>query len=45
MVDLGVMTGIVILLLPLMMKGLRIGRLEGGLLVVLYAGYIAWLLP
>ncbi len=43
LVDLGVMVGLTILLLPLMFSRRRIGRGEGVLLLVIYFGYIWWL--
>jgi len=42
-VDLYVMAGITALLLPIMFTGFRIGRREGVLLLICYAGYIAML--
>lgn len=43
LVDLGVMVGVTILLLPLMFSRRRIGRGEGVLLLMIYVGYIWWL--
>ena len=40
--DIWVMLGVSLLLLPVMLTGWRIGRLEGGLFLVLYAVYIGW---
>jgi cation:H+ antiporter len=44
-VDLGVMTGFTVLLLPLMRSGLELKRWEGGLLLAAYVGYVAFLWP
>lgn len=44
LVDLGVMLGLTILILPLMWRGFEINRWEGGLLLVVYVSYIGWLL-
>ena len=43
LVDLTVMVGVTILLLPLMFSRRSIGRAEGVLLLVIYAGYLWWL--
>jgi len=43
-IDLGVMLAITLLIYPLMRIGKRIGRWEGGLLVLIYVGYLSWLL-
>ena len=45
MVDLVVMTAFAVLMLPLMRTGFRLCRLEGALLLVLYTGYVYYLLP
>jgi cation:H+ antiporter len=45
LVDLGMMVGVALLLVPLMRTGRRISRWEGALLVALYASYIGWLVP
>jgi len=42
-IDIWVMLGASILLLPLMLTGARISRIEGGLFLGAYAGYIGWL--
>ncbi len=42
-VDLGVMTGLTLVMLPLMRTGHRISRAEGGFLFAVYVAYIAWL--
>ena len=42
-VDLGVMLLAAVLLLPLAYTGARVGRREGGVLLTLYAAYVAWL--
>ena len=42
-VDFAVMIGVVLLALPIMRTGYRIGRPEGAGLVLIYAGYLAWL--
>ncbi len=42
--DLGVMTLLTLVLVPILGKGLRVSRWEGGLLLVAYALYLAWLL-
>jgi cation:H+ antiporter len=44
-VDLGVMTGFSVLLLPLMRSGLELKRWEGALLLAAYAGYLTYLWP
>lgn len=44
LVDLGLMLGLTILILPLMRLGFQINRWEGGLLVVIYLSYMVWLL-
>ncbi len=38
--DLWVMVGVTVLLIPIMLSGWRISRLEGGLFLALYAAYI-----
>ncbi len=43
LVDLGVMIGLVLLLLPLMRTGFSIDRWEGALLLAAYVGYVAYL--
>ena len=43
LVDLTVMVGVTILLLPLMFSRRTIGRAEGVLLLLIYAGYLWWL--
>jgi cation:H+ antiporter len=43
-VDLGVMLGFSVALLPIMRSGFRIGRLEGGALILAYVGYLVYLL-
>lgn len=45
LVDLGVMLGLTVLLLPLMRWGLRVNRWEGGALVAVYAAYMVYLVP
>ena len=42
-VDLLVMTGFALILLPMARSGRTISRIEGGVLLVLYGCYIAWL--
>lgn len=44
LVDLSVMLGLTIIIWPLMRRGFEINRLEGGLLLAIYAGYVTWLL-
>ncbi|MDP0501395.1 MAG: calcium/sodium antiporter [Verrucomicrobiota bacterium JB022] len=44
-VDLAVMAGSTLLLLPLMRTGFLIRRWEGALLLAVYAGYLWWLWP
>jgi len=44
LVDLSVMLGLTIIIWPLMRRGFQINRLEGGLLLAIYGGYITWLL-
>lgn len=43
LVDLLVMTGFALVLLPMVVSQNRLGRLEGGLMLLGYAGYVAWL--
>lgn len=43
--DFAMMLALAVLLLPLMRSGFRLQRWEGGLLVVLYGSYVAWLWP
>ncbi len=42
-IDFGVMFVITLLVYPMMRIGRRIDRWEGGLLVLIYAGYLSWL--
>lgn len=42
-VDLWVMLGLSVLLVPFLVSGLRLGRREGGVLLALYIGYLAYL--
>jgi len=42
-VDLAVMLGFSLLLVPFLMTGLRLSRREGGVLLVLYLTYVAYL--
>ncbi len=42
-VDLGVMVGIAAIAYPMLRKGYLLSRLDGALLLLLYAGYMAWL--
>ena len=44
-VDVGIMTGLAVLLLPLMRSGFCLKRWEGGLLLAIYAGYLYHLIP
>lgn len=43
-VDLPLMTAAVLLCIPVFLSGRRVHRFEGGLFVVLYLGYLLWLL-
>lgn len=43
MIDLGVMAFFSIVLLPIMLTGKRINRIEGGITLLLYAAYVAFL--
>lgn len=43
-VDLPLMTAAVLLCIPVFLSGRRVHRFEGGLFVVLYLGYLIWLL-
>ncbi|WP_455637468.1 calcium/sodium antiporter [Parabacteroides sp.] len=43
-IDLLVMLGLTLLLLPLAKSGLKISRTEGWILIIIYLGYTAWLL-
>ena len=43
MIDLGVMIFCSALLYPMMLTGKKISRLEGGILLLIYCGYTAWL--
>ncbi len=43
-VDLAVMSGFALITLPIMRSGLRVSRLEGGLLVTGFAAYLGWLI-
>lgn len=45
LVDLGVMLGLSILLLPLMRSGLSVNRWEGGVLLATYGAYMVHLVP
>jgi cation:H+ antiporter len=45
LVDLAVMTVLAILLLPLMRSGFRLVRWEGAVLLLIYVGYVVYLLP
>ncbi|MDZ7707028.1 MAG: calcium/sodium antiporter [Trueperaceae bacterium] len=42
-IDLWVMLGLSVLLVPFLVSGLRLGRREGAVLVALYVGYVAYL--
>ena len=42
-IDLWVMLGLSVLLVPFLVSGLRLGRREGALLLALYLGYVAYL--
>jgi cation:H+ antiporter len=44
LVDLGLMLGLTILILPMMWRGFELNRWEGGLLVVTFMSYMIWLL-
>lgn len=44
-VDFAMMLWLAVLLLPLMRSGFRLQRWEGGLLLAVYGGYVAWLWP
>jgi len=44
-VDLAVMAGTAIILLPLMRTGFKISRIEGGVLLAVYCGYLWFLWP
>jgi cation:H+ antiporter len=44
-VDLAVMAGTAVILLPLMRTGFKISRIEGGLLLTIYGGYMYYLWP
>ncbi len=44
-IDLGVMLGCALLLIPILKTGLVVGRREGIVLVCVYVGYCAWLWP
>lgn len=41
--DLGVMCGFTLLLVPFLMRGARLNRIEGGVLVIGYLAYCVWL--
>lgn len=41
-VDIWVMAGATLLLIPVLISGYRIGRLEGAFFLLLYVGYIGW---
>jgi cation:H+ antiporter len=43
LIDLSVMLGLTLLIWPLMRRGLELNRLEGGFLLLIYAGYMLWL--
>jgi cation:H+ antiporter len=43
--DFAMMLALAVLLLPLMRSGFRLQRWEGGLLLMLYIGYVVWLWP
>jgi cation:H+ antiporter len=43
--DVYVMTGLAVVLLPLMRTGLTVTRTEGALLLAAYGGYLAWMWP
>ncbi len=45
LIDLLFMTGLSVLLLPLMRSRFQIGRLEGGFFLLVYAAYMLWLWP
>lgn len=42
-IDMGVMVLLALLLWMMTVKGVRVNRLEGGLLLAIYVGYITWL--
>ncbi len=42
-IDLWVMLGLTVLLVPFLVSGLRLGRREGAVLLVLYLGYVGYL--
>lgn len=44
LLDLGVMVGLAVLMLPLMRSGFQLSRREGLLLLLIYAAYVGWLL-
>lgn len=44
-IDLGVMLGVSLLLLPILRSGFTVKRWEGAVLLCIYAGYLAWLWP
>ena len=44
-IDLSVMMGIALLMIPLLWTGFQLVRWEGAFLLMLYAGYVWWLLP
>lgn len=44
-VDFAAMLGLAVLLLPMMMIGKNLSRLEGGILLASYGGYLWWLWP
>jgi cation:H+ antiporter len=43
LLDLGLMLAAALVLLPVALTGHRIGRMEGGAFLAVYAGYIAWI--
>lgn len=44
LVDLLILVGVVLLCVPVFLSGRRLSRLEGGIFVLLYAGYLTWLM-
>ena len=44
LIDLGIMLAIAVALLPLCKSGGRISRMEGAMLLLVYAGYTSWLI-
>lgn len=43
-VDVGVMIGVCVLVVPFMRTGFTLGRWEGGVFLAIYAGYLGWLI-